>query len=236
MPKAVICEDEKEVREYLERLVKEQAPGWQVSGCASAAECLLRGADADLVILDIGLGSEPDGIALARKLRQRGGERPLVVFVTGHPEYVSDAFDVGAFQYLLKPIDERRFAEVFARAQSRLAGKDAGRMLTLRLGSLSRTIPIRDIRYIEGSNHRAVVHMQGEMLSSYTRLKVLEAELEGQFFRIHKGYLVSLWHIQAYSRSEVVLKNGEKLPLAKHRYPAFVEAYTEFLCREGGNG
>ena len=126
------------------------------------------------------------------------------MFVTGHPEYVSDAFDVGAFQYLLKPIDERRFAEVFARAQSRLAGKDAGRMLTLRLGSLSRTIPIRDIRYIEGSNHRAVVHMQGEMLSSYTRLKVL--------------------------------KNGEKLPLAKHRYPAFVEAYTEFLRREGGNG
>lgn len=63
-----------------------------------------------------------DGIALARRLRSMTlHQQPLIVFVTGYDCYVYEAFDVEAFQYLIKPIDEVRFAELFRRAVQRIA-------------------------------------------------------------------------------------------------------------------
>lgn len=63
-----------------------------------------------------------DGIALARRLRSMTlHQQPLIVFVTGYDSYVYEAFDVEAFQYLIKPIDEVRFAELFRRAVQRIA-------------------------------------------------------------------------------------------------------------------
>ena len=44
------------------------------------------------------------------------GSLPLLIFVTGYPEYMAKAFSVSAFQYLVKPIDEKEFEDVFARA------------------------------------------------------------------------------------------------------------------------
>ena len=65
-----------------------------------------------------------DGIALARRLRGMNLHRqPLIVFVTGYDSYVYEAFDVEAFQYLIKPIDEVRFAELFRRAVQRIAAE-----------------------------------------------------------------------------------------------------------------
>lgn len=63
-----------------------------------------------------------DGIALARQLRgMKLHRQPLIVFVTGYDSYVYEAFDVEAFQYLIKPINEVRFAEFFRRAVQRIA-------------------------------------------------------------------------------------------------------------------
>ena len=62
------------------------------------------------------------GMELARHIREReetGRKRSIIIFVTGYREYMGEAFDVNAFHYLLKPLDEKKFAEVFARAWKR---------------------------------------------------------------------------------------------------------------------
>ncbi|WP_347281576.1 response regulator, partial [uncultured Alistipes sp.] len=91
---------------------------------ASADEYLLEQTEYDLLFLDIeldGAASSMDGMELARRIRGMELERqPVIIFVTGYEKYVYDAFDVGAFQYLLKPIDEQRFAEVFDRAAAQI--------------------------------------------------------------------------------------------------------------------
>ena len=180
-----------------------------------------------------------DGMALARRLReQRPAARPVIVFVTGYEQYVFDAFDVGAFHYLLKPVDEKKFAEVFARAAGEIlsAGKDAraSRVLTLRIGNTSRTVPLDEIRYIESSGHKAVLHLKDGALACYAKLGDLERELQGGFFRIHKGYLVNLSFITGYTRTEVTLSGGQTLLLSKYKYRDFVKAYLHFLKQGAG--
>lgn len=65
-----------------------------------------------------------NGMELARRIRAaKEGPQPLIIFVTGHEAYVYDAFDVNAFQYLLKPIEEPRFAEIFRRAADQIRAK-----------------------------------------------------------------------------------------------------------------
>ena len=64
--------------------------------------------------MDIELAHDrPDGMALAKKLRERAsGTQPVIIFVTGYERYVFDAFDAGAFHYLLKPVDEEKFSQM----------------------------------------------------------------------------------------------------------------------------
>lgn len=231
MIRAAICEDEPNTRAYLASLIRRQPCPCEIAEYASAGEYLADRRQADLLFLDVALGGAgPDGVALARTLRERdGGEGPLVVFVTGYDRYVFDAFDVGAFQYLLKPVDEERFDRVFARAAERIGRGRGARALTLRAGG--RTVPLDRIDYIEGSGHRVIVHLGEEALVCYARLRDLEAEAGGGFCRIHKGYLVSLARVERYGRTEVVLTGGRTLPVSKYRYQEFVRAYLAFLRR-----
>ena len=140
MIKIAVCDDEENIRNYLSDLIRRQSVPCEVRKFASAGQYLTGDWDADLLFLDIEMrsfGSGPDGMSLARKIRGRNLEvQPLIVFVTGYESYVYDAFDVGAFHYLLKPLSEEKFSEVFFRAVRQIAGGGAGvpavRSLTVR--------------------------------------------------------------------------------------------------------
>ena len=77
----------------------------------------------DILFLDISMDGT-DGMETAEQIRDWKEEReevlwgslPLLIFVTGYPEYMPKAFSVNAFQYLVKPVDEKEFEDVFARA------------------------------------------------------------------------------------------------------------------------
>ena len=143
MIKIAICDDEPNIRHYLAALIQKQRVSHEteVAEYASLREYLSRGAGTDLLFLDIEMPQEPDGfreaesehtaqslprngMELARRIRDTDAFlQPLIIFVTGYEKYVYDAFDVDAFQYLLKPVDEQRFSEVFARAVERILAK-----------------------------------------------------------------------------------------------------------------
>ena len=233
MIKTAICDDEAPARAYLVSLIRAQPCSCQIVEYASAADCLADRRELDLIFLDIQLNAPGlDGIALAGQLRaQAAGRQPVIVFVTGYERYVFDAFDVGAFHYLLKPVDEEKFARVFARAVEQITagqGKSA-RALTLQSAGVSRTVPLDSIYYIESSNHKVVLHLRDGEFACYGKLRDLELELQDRFFRVHKGYLVNLTYVEGYSKTELTLTSGETLLLSKYKYPDFVRAYLRFL-------
>ena len=240
MIKIAICDDEANIRAYLSSLIGVQSCPCEIMEYASAGDFLTDHQEFDLLFLDIELapsGSGLDGMALARKIREQAtGTQPVIIFVTGYERYVFDAFDVGAFQYLLKPVDEEKFAQVFFRAVAQIgtAKEKPGRVLTLQSANTSKTVPLDSIYYIESSNHKVELHLKDGEFACYAKIGDLELELQDQFFRIHKGYLVNLSYVDGYSKRSVTLTNGETLLLSKYKYRDFVKAYLRFLKEGAG--
>ena len=207
----------------------------EITEYATAGDYFADGAEHDILFLDIeleGPGQDMDGMRMARQIRgMEDTKQPIIIFITGYEKYVYDAFDVGAFQYLLKPVDEQKFAGVFRRAAEQAAaytGQDK-KALMIQYGGTGKTITLRDIYYMESQNHKIAVHMKDGVLEYYAKMSDLEEELQGQFCRFHKGYLISLSYVDEYNKTEVTLTNGDKLLISKYKYEDFVKAYLRFM-------
>lgn len=244
MIKVAICDDEKNIRQYLSALVREQGVECEVTEYAVAEDYLRDGEEYDLIFLDIEMGSPVsgmNGMELAGQIRSRELERqPVIVFVTGYESYVYDAFDVGAFQYLLKPVDRDKFAGVFGRAvrqilsrqilsQQALQQTPRKKMLVIQYAGTRKTIALDRIYYMESQNHKIVLHLKDGQIEYYAKMRDLEQELQGQFFRIHKGYLINLACVDEYSKTEVTLTSGDRLMISKYKYRDFTKAYLRFM-------
>lgn len=250
-----VCDDEKNIRDYLVSLIKRQNTECSIAEYASAAEYLSDRTEHDLVFLDIefgGFGAGMDGMELAKRIRSMDACRqPILIFVTGYEKYVYDAFDVGAFQYLVKPVDEQKFAEVFDRANRQIRSRQvlSGQALSeaeqrrkkfvIPYAGEKKVIPLHDIYYMESQNHAIVLHLKSESTADVGRLEYygkigdVEKELAGQFYRIHRGYLINLFHVEGYDRTEVRMANGDKLLLSRYKYDGFVQAYMNYISEEG---
>ena len=236
--KIAVCDDEKNIRTYLVSLIRKQGAECSIVEYASAGEYLADGKEHDLVFLDIemgGSGAELDGMGLARHIRGMDVCRqPVIIFVTGYEKYVYDAFDVGAFQYLVKPVDEQKFAEVFGRAVGQAISEEEQRKkkLVIQYAGEGRAIPLNDIYYMESQNHNIVLYLKSGKLEYYGKIGDLEEELAGQFYRIHRGYLINLFHVEGYDKTEVRMANGDKLLLSRYKYDGFVQAYIDYISEE----
>ena len=235
MVKIAICDDEKNIRTYLSALVRKQGIECEIMEYATAGDYLASGVEYDILFLDIELEcpeQNMDGMKMARQIRSmEDTKQPIIIFVTGYEKYVYDAFDVGAFQYLLKPVDEQKFADVFRRAaeQAATSAEQDKKVLMIQYGSTGKTIPLSDIYYMESQNHKIAVHMKDGVLEYYAKMSDLEEELQGQFCRVHKGYLINLSYVDEYNKTEVTLTNGDKLLISKYKYEDFVKAYLRFM-------
>ena len=188
-----VCDDEKNIRAYICNLIQKQGTECRITEYASADEYLSLGVEHDLLFLDIEMKSdgeeEKSGMWLARQLRSRRlARQPVIIFVTGYETYVYDAFDVGAFQYLLKPIDEEKFSRIFERAVRQIAegwgkAREAAdrQALLVPQGGQKRTIPFDDIYYMESQSHKIILTLKAEKIEYYAKIGELERQLRGHF-------------------------------------------------------
>ena len=236
--KIAVCDDEKNIRFYLVSLIKKQGRECSITEYDSADAYLSDGKEHDILFLDIemgGFGAGLDGMGLARHIRGiKTQKQPIIIFVTGYEKYVYDAFDVGAFQYLVKPVNEQKFAEVFGRAAGQIVSEAEQRKkkLVIQYGGEGKVIPLNDIYYMESRNHNIVLYLKDGNIEYYTKIGDLEMELAGQFYRIHRGYLINLFHVEGYDRTEVRMAKGDKLLLSRYKYDGFVQAYMDYISEE----
>ncbi len=236
--KIAICDDEKVLCAQLQELIRRQKAAGRIDAidCYESGGALLKaGIFYEIVFLDIRMEGM-DGIETAKRLRE-WKEKTVLIFVTGVKEAVFEAFDVAAFHYLLKPVREEKFTEVFEKAireadRQSLADKGSARLL-IRQRNRSVNLDQAQILYIESRQRKAVIHTLYETLETYATMKGLEKELGGQFYRCHRGYLVNLSRITGYTGDTITLCNGEDIYLAREKYHEFVMVYMRYL-RDGG--
>ncbi len=226
-----VVDDEKVIREHICRLIKKQKPDCHLEAYAAGEELLASGKQFDIVFLDIRM-DDMDGIETARRLRQKQDEFVLV-FVTGNREYVFDALDLYAFHYLLKPVDDVKFKEVLERAADEAAKRQAKRGLFIKKKNL--TLDIDDILYIESRGKKVAIHTMGlrGIIEIYATMEELEGQLDEEFYRCHRGYIVNMAHITEYDNDSITVINGDKIYLTKKKYGHFVKTYMWYLQNGG---
>ena len=166
----------------------------------------------DIVFLDMEMG-ELDGMETARRLRAADGGLQLV-FVTGYADHVFDGYSVGALGYLLKPPKAEQLEEVLDRAQAALY-RDLDRAYICRSGDTRYRIPVSNILYFVSDRRQVTCVTAGRDYTFYGKLDAVAEEAGDGFVRIHQRYLVRAGAVDRMEGSEVVLRDGRRLPVSR---------------------
>jgi two-component system LytT family response regulator len=247
--RTLIVDDEPLCRERVRSLLESWEQIEIVGECAFGADAthVLNTQDLDLLLLDIQL-PDVNGFEV---IERAGIDRtPLVIFITAFADYAVDAFEVHAFDYLLKPIERGRFDGAVARALAALNGSEKPSQRD-RLGGMLRTVRpenrsdaerllVRtgarlvflracDVDWFEADGNYVGVHVGGETLLMRQTMARLEARLDpAHFARIHRRALVNLDALRELRTDDLggciaVLRNGARLPVSR-RCRRWIEA------------
>lgn len=234
--KVLVADDEMLARSRVKDLLRELGPALQTCLVAEAAngEEAVRAALAepvDVALLDIHM-PKMDGLTAARHLL-RLPRAPAVIFLTAHDEHAVTAFELGALDYLLKPVRLERLQVALQRARRLVPEDDAGLLRQgARRGHLVvndrgrvRLVPLDDILFLRAEEKYVVVQTREREHLVDESLTALEEEFGAVFLRIHRNCLVSRKHLAGFEHGAgeaggwvaVVHEWPEKLPVSRRQ-------------------
>ncbi|MFZ5596971.1 MAG: LytR/AlgR family response regulator transcription factor [Bacillota bacterium] len=230
----LIVEDDPQIRQIIKRTAG-KIPGVEVVGEAGGGVKALKMYEAlrpKVVTIDIDI-PEKNGLELARDIFDVN-PWTYIVFCTGFPEFRDKAFEIYAFDYLVKPFKMERIKQTLSRIMaidSSRTGNAGGSGFEIQQKSLVKgsklfrdadrylMIDFKDIIFITRENRKTTVHYFGGKIYTDETLSSLEEQLRGQmFYRSHKGFLINLNMVRELvpcgkSTYQVVMANTLERPL-----------------------
>ena len=234
MLKIAICEDDniqrKGILNMIDRYLGMSGKEYEAFEFTSGEKLLTCTEKFDIFFLDIQMDNI-SGIDTAKQIR-KVYEKAIIIFITGFKDYVFDAFDVHAFHYIIKPINENKFNEVLNSVIRLLSKKD--KLLIAKTSNSSYKVFLKDILYLESNQRKVKIHTTYDVIEYYYKISDLEKELlEDNFYRCHKSYIVNLKYVQSFDNTFITLKNSEKVYISKYKLTDFSKAFMYYLKNEG---
>jgi len=195
----------------------------------------------DLVFIDIAMPAL-DGLSAVAMLPPE--RRPIVIFVSAFDQFAIQAFQVRALDYLLKPIDDDRFAESVARAKEtwlvhadRRATPAQPSRLTVRIGTREEVVNMADVDWIEADGDYATLHLGPRKLLLREALHKLASRLDpDQFVRIHRSAIVRVSRVaqvQALTNRDAMIRLTDGTALRVSR--TYTQALRQALFQSGSS-
>lgn len=192
---------------------------YKIASCSHPLEAfeLIGQFQPDIVFADIEM-PDMNGIELLKKL---SGQVVAPVFITSHPEFAIDGYEIEAFDYLLKPITSERFARCVFRLRdfyqlrtkaSAFEKETESNYITIKEGYDKYKIPLHDILYLEAmKDYTKIVTGSGQFLVLGTLTGMHDKLPAEKFTRIHRSYIVN--------RSKIGSSKGNKIYITTHELP-----------------
>ena len=228
MLRVAIVDDEVEVREtlssMLERFSQENSVDIASSAYQDGRSFIESGATEDIVLLDIEMG-EVNGMDAARILR-RAGVASEIIFVTNMAQYAIKGYEVGAIDFVVKPVRYASFALKFRRAVEAARRKRSSRISVDTRDGL-RYVDTSDIVFVEVTGHKLIYHTTKGSFESWGTMRAACETLEPFGFALCNAcYLVNLSRVVAVSQDMVTVEGGDELKMSRGRKKGFMDALT----------
>ena len=231
MIRIAICDDEKYMSGYIRTMVfsffRKKNREINLRTFLSGRELLAYDGQIDILFLDIQM-KDMDGMETARKLRAFKF-RGVLIFITVLKEMVFQSFEVQAYDYLVKPVEEKQFEKTMERlyASMQNAGEDS---LLVQKGYEGRIIREEEIVFCEVIDRKIYLNLtSGEVVDYYERIENLETKLCSHFFRCHRSYLINLKHLKGYKNGTAYMDNGKEVPVSRLRNKEFSSVILQYM-------
>ncbi len=182
----------------------------------------------DVIFLDIKMPNQT-GLQFAQEMRCKGNESS-VIFISAFPEFVFDAFPLGAEDFLCKPIDETKLHAVLLRMIEKKRTLDTN-TLWIQTNQWCKSIKLQSIFYCEVINRIIYIHTKHEVLHYYGKMEDLSNHLDDRFYRCHRSYFVNLDFVMTYANGEIILENLEHIPVSRLRQKEFMQYMLQYMKR-----
>ena len=194
---------------------------------SSGEELLSYNGQIDILFLDIQM-KDMDGMETARKLRANQF-RGFLVFITVLKEMVFQSFEVQAYDYLIKPVDEKQFEKTMERLYASIQNASEDSLLVQK-GYEGRIIAKDEIIFCEIIDRKIYLNLtSGEIVDYYERIENLETKLDNRFYRCHRSYLINLKHLKGYKNGTVYMDNGKEIPISRLRGKEFSGVVLQYM-------
>ena len=228
-----LCEDEQNIREEIAELILCYDTNYRLESYVSADALINSGKDYDIYILDIQMPGI-SGMELAENIRNKQFyPGPVIIFITAFKEYMHSAFDVQAYHFLTKPIDEDKFHEVLKNAAVECQRRSKPEHIVVKASGIAHSVCLSDIIYVESIGKKVAIRTPGGIIESYGKISEIAATLLDcpMFFRCHRCYIVNMEYIKSFSAKAISLTNGQQVNLAREKHQSFLEAYARYAMK-----
>lgn len=181
----------------------------------------------DIIFLDIEM-EQMDGIQTAREIRKTD-KKVILVFLTNMARYALKGYEVGAADYILKPLSYKLFFLKMKEFQ-RQAEWNVEKSVVLTVNDEMYKVFVNQIIYVEVINHKLIYHLDGEKnIEMWGSLKKAEQILSGMgFAKCNNCYLVNLRFVQTICKN-TVLVGGKELQISRPKKKEFIQAVTDYV-------
>ena len=231
-----ICDDSKQERQILAALFKRyqelHTTPLQIhifQNGFSLLDAIDQGKRFDITILDILMPGE-NGIEIARNIRASGTDTEII-FLTSSPEYAVDSYEVKAQNYLLKPVTEEKFFASIDSILAELDEKDTASFIIYTTEKQYSRIRVSSLVYGEVTHRTITLHLADQtMISAVMTFTEFQDILKAypDFIYPHRSYAVNMNYIQYVTKSDIILTDGQKIPLSRNNYTKISEQFLNF--------
>lgn len=236
MLRIAICDDEKYMSDKIKAMVSDffcrKNVGITVCQFANGEELLKYNKQIDILFLDIQMKGI-NGMETAKRLRQKQF-KGFLVFITILAEMVFQSFEVQAYDYLVKPLDEKYFEKTMERIFISVQNSSKANLLVQK-GYKSRIVSFDDIVFCEIINRKIYLHLiSSEVIDFYGKIVEFEKKLDNRFFKCHRSFLINLKYLKSYKNGTAYMEGGGEIPVSRLRGREFSDVILQYMKNAQG--
>lgn len=234
----VLCDDERIILEHtkneIEKFLKEQAiEQYQIELFSSEDEIIEKMINQEqfyqVAILDINIGNNEAGFNIAKQLKEKYGEKVIIIFLTGYDNYVFNSFEFDPLYFVRKTRLDKELPKALNKAIKKInQTKQETFLFSTYTGELK--LNINDILYFDRINRKVILFAKESNYEIKHTLAEIIGMLEANgFIMIHQSIIVNIRYVSIIEKDRVVMENGIKLPLSRHRIKEVKSVFNKYL-------